>query len=151
MMRSHPNPSFENDEDLEQKRMISKQCADTCPLWSASLHSDFFHLKMPFRSALWCARRCSDALLGRLWPRRLFMSFFSKASSLSSVLDEESLWDSMTRSWKGYILALLLTTFLNTSSLSSDLRKFRTFCYTVCLRNGQRRFLHFSHPLLVEA
>ena len=60
------------------KRLISKQCADTCPLWSASLHSDFFHLKMPFRSALWCARRCSDALLGRLWPRRLFPFFKSE-------------------------------------------------------------------------
>ena len=41
-MRSHPNPSFENDEDLEQKRMISKQCADTCPLYSLHYTWTFF-------------------------------------------------------------------------------------------------------------
>lgn len=118
------------------KRLISKQCADTCPLWSASLHSDFFSLgrclaDVSRRSLIpldtsWCLSTM------RFWSSMTVHGLLSKKSSLSSVDGRVTWWQECP--WKlsiGYILAHLGTS--PTSSRSSS-------CFFFSLA------LHFPDP-----
>ena len=41
------------------RRLISKQCADTCPLWSASLHLDFFAFTRTAAFSLWSSQQAA--------------------------------------------------------------------------------------------